>query len=65
MESALGLGAEDFYQQRVGADDDAAIGYIEVGPVVVDDVDFEEVDDVGEAQAVVEIADSDAWPVLA
>jgi hypothetical protein len=52
-----GLGTEDFYEEQTGADDDAAVGDVEVGPVVVDDVDFEEVDDVGETEAVVEIAD--------
>ena len=51
---------EDFDQQQAGTDDDAAIGDVEVGPVVVDDVDFEEVDDVGETNAVVEVADSAA-----
>ena len=49
-----------FDEQQTCADDDAAIGDVEVGPVIVDDVDFEEVDDVGEAKAVVEVADSSA-----
>ena len=35
----------------------AGVGDVEVGPVVVDDVDLEEVDDVGEAHAVVEVAE--------
>ena len=52
------MGAEDFDEQEAGADDDAAVGYVEVGPVVVDDVDFEEVDDVVEADAVVEVAEA-------
>src|SRR5690348_1260725 len=50
------LRTENFNQQQTGADDDAAVGDVEVGPVVVDDVDFEEVDDVGEAEAVVEVS---------
>ena len=62
MTLALGgwLRAEDFEQQQAGADDDAAVGDVEVGPVVVDDGDLEEVDDVVEAGAVVEIADGSA-----
>jgi len=39
------LGAEDFDDEEAGPDADAGVGYVEVGPVVVDDVDFEEVDD--------------------
>ena len=54
------VGAEDFEQQEAGADDDAGVGDVEVGPVVVDDVDFEEVDDVVEADAVVEVAEGSA-----
>ena len=54
------LRAEDFDEEEAGSDDDAAVGDVEVGPVVVDDVDFEEVDDVGEAEAVVEVADGSA-----
>ena len=54
------LGAEDFEEEEAGSDDDAAVGYVEVGPVVVDDVDFEEVDDVVVADAVVEVAESSA-----
>jgi hypothetical protein len=47
-------------QEQAGPDDDAAVGYVEVGPVVVNDVDFEEVDDVVVADAVVEVADRSA-----
>ena len=54
------LGAEDFYEEQAGADDDAAVGYVEVGPVVVEDVDFEEVDDVVVPDAVVEVAEGSA-----
>jgi hypothetical protein len=51
------LGAEDFYEEKAGSDADAAVGYVEVGPVVGVDVDFEEVDDVVVADAVVEVAE--------
>jgi hypothetical protein len=54
------LGAEDFEEEEAGADDDAAVGYVEVGPVVVDDADLEEVDDVVVADAVVEVAEGSA-----
>ena len=54
------LRAEDFYHQEAGSDDDAGVGYVEVGPVVVDDVDFEEVDYMAEAEAVVEVGQSSA-----
>ncbi len=52
--------AKDFDEEEAGADADAAVGYVEVGPVVVADVDFEEVDDVAVAEAVVEVADGSA-----
>ena len=54
------LRAEDFYEEEAGADDDAAVGYVEIGPVVVNDVDFEEVDDVVVTDAVVEVAERSA-----
>ena len=53
-------GAEDFEQQEAGADDDAGVGDVEVGPVVVVDFHGEEVDDVVEADAVVEVAEGSA-----
>src|SRR5580700_9779999 len=56
----LGLGTKDFDDEEAGADDDATVGYVEVGPVVVDDVDFEEVDNVVVADAVVEVAGGSA-----
>ena len=43
--------------QQDAADHDAGVGHVEVGPVVVDDVDLEEVDDGPGADAVVGIAD--------
>ena len=55
-----GLGAEDFEEEEAGADDDAGVGDVEVGPVVVVDLHGEEVDDVVEADAVVEIAEGSA-----
>ncbi len=54
------MGAEDFCEEEEGSDADAAVGYVEVGPMVVDDVDFEEVDDVVIADAVVEVAEGSA-----
>lgn len=58
--SVFWLRAEDFDEEQAGSDDDAGVGYVEVGPVVVDDVDFEEVDDDGVDHAVVEISDGSA-----
>ena len=55
-----GLGTEDFEEEEAGADDDAGVGDVEVGPVVVVDLHGEEVDDVVEADAVVEIAEGSA-----
>src|SRR3954467_5289891 len=54
------LGAEDFYEEEASSDDDAAVGDVEVGPVIVDDVNLNEVDDVVVADAVVEVADGTA-----
>jgi hypothetical protein len=54
------LGTEDFDEKKAGSDDDAGVGYVEVGPVVVDDVDFEEVDDVVVDDAIVEVAEGSA-----
>ena len=54
------LGAEDLEQEEACANDDAGVGDVEVGPVVVVDADGEEIDDVVEADAVVEIAESAA-----
>ena len=56
----MGDGAEDFQQEEAGADDDAGVGDVEVGPVVVVDADGEEVDDVVETDAVVEVAEGSA-----
>ena len=47
-------------QEEACANDDAGVGDVEVGPVVVVDADGEEIDDVVEADAVVEIAESAA-----
>src|ERR1700693_2390349 len=33
----LRLRAEDFEEEEAGSDDDATVGYVEVGPVVMDD----------------------------
>ena len=50
------MGSEDFDEEEARPDDDAAVGYVEVGPVVVVDADLEEVDDVVVDDAVIEIA---------
>ena len=42
------MGHKDLKQQKAGADDDAAVGDVEVGPAVVVDGDGKEVDHVGE-----------------
>ena len=47
------LWAEDFDEEQTGSDADAAVSYVEVGPMVVDDVDFEKIDDVVITDAVV------------
>src|SRR5580704_3662723 len=65
MEIANGLGflrlwAEDFDEEEACADDDAAVGCVEVRPVVGVDVDLEEVDDVVVADTVVEVAEGSA-----
>src|SRR6185503_648561 len=57
---SLFAGQERVEEEEAGADDDAAVGYVEVGPVVAEDVDFDEVDDRAIADAVVEIADGAA-----
>jgi hypothetical protein len=52
-----GLRAKDFDEEKAGSYADAAVGYVEVGPVVGVDVNFEEVDYVVVADAVVEVAE--------
>src|SRR3569833_1193583 len=47
---------EGVEEEEAGADDDAAVGHVEVGPVVAEDVDLDEVDDGAVAEAGVEIA---------
>jgi hypothetical protein len=54
------LGAKYFDEEEARSDADAAVGYVEVGPVIGVDVDFEEVDDVVVADAVVEVAEGSA-----
>jgi hypothetical protein len=54
------LGAKYFDEEEAGSDADAAVGYVEIGPVVGVDVDFEEVDHVVVADAVVEVAEGPA-----
>jgi hypothetical protein len=51
------LGAEYFDEEKARSDADAAVGYVEVGPVEGVDVDLEEVDDVVVADAIVEVAE--------
>ena len=54
------LGEEGVEEEQTGADDNGGVGDVEVGPVIAEDVDFEEVDDGGEADAVVVVADGAA-----
>src|SRR5947209_19109859 len=63
------LGGDDFLllgmflhveEEEADADADGAVGDVERGPVVVADVEVEEVDDVAEAEAVEEVADGAA-----
>ena len=56
--SGPGVGrAEDLQQQQARSDHDAGVGDVEVRPVEVVDAHGEEVDDVVEADAVVEVAE--------
>ena len=50
-------GKEGVEDEQACADDDAAVGYVEVGPMVAEDVNFDEVDDGAIADAVMQIAD--------
>src|ERR1700722_16272503 len=43
-------------QEQACAGDDGAIGYVEVGPGIAEDVDFDEVDDGAVEDAVVDVA---------
>lgn len=56
----MARGAERVEDQEDAADDDGGVGDIEVGPVVVNDVNLEEVGDHAEAEAVPDIADGAA-----
>jgi hypothetical protein len=47
------LRSKDFDEEQARAYHDAAVSYVEVGPMVVDDVDFEKIDDVVITDAVV------------
>ena len=53
-------GQERVKKEQTSSYDDAAVGHIEVGPMVAEDVDLDEVDDGAVADAVVEIADGAA-----
>ena len=60
--SAFGFfsGEQGVEEEQAGADDDGAIGNVEVGPVIAEDVDLDEVDDRAVEDAVVEVADGAA-----
>lgn len=49
---------EGIEEQETRTDDDGAVGDIEVGPVVAEDVDFNEVDDRAVDDAIVQVAES-------
>lgn len=53
-------GSQSVEDEEDAADDDGGVGDIEVGPVVVDDMDLEEVGDHAEAEAVPDIPDGAA-----
>jgi hypothetical protein len=55
-----GLGEEDFDNQQAGSDDDRAIGYVEGGPLILADVEEQEVDHATVEQAVPEISQGSA-----
>ena len=54
------LWEEGVEEEEACAGDDGAVGYVEVGPVVGEDVDFNEVDDCAVEDAVVEVAEGSA-----
>src|SRR4051812_32479912 len=54
--SQLRLAAQDLQQQQACADHHAAIGYVEVGPMIVIDVHLEKIGYPGKAHAVVHVA---------
>src|ERR1019366_3869238 len=51
------LWQEGIEEQEAGAGDDGTVGYVEVGPMVGEDVEFDEVDDRSVDDAVVDIAE--------
>ena len=53
-----GLGEEDFDNQQAGSDDDRAIGYVEGGPLILADVEEQEIHYATVQQAVPEVAQS-------
>ncbi len=54
------FGEQGIEEQEAGADDDGTVGHIEVGPVVAEDVDLNEVDDGAVDDAIVEVAERSA-----
>ena len=55
-----GLGEEDFDDQQAGTHYDRAIGYVEGGPLILADVEKQEVDHAAVEQAVPEISQGSA-----
>ena len=49
-------GQQGIEEEQAGADDHAGVGHVEVGPVVAEDVDLDEVDDRAVGDAVVDVA---------
>ena len=52
--------AQDFDDQQTGSDSDGAIGYVEGGPLVLADVEEQEIDHTTVEQAVPEIPEGSA-----
>ena len=51
-------GQQRIEEKEAGADDDGTIGHVEVGPVIAEDVDLNEVDDRAVEDSIVEVAES-------
>jgi len=49
-------GEEGIEEQKAGAYDDGTVGYVEVGPMIAEDVDLNEVDDRTVEDSIVEVA---------
>ena len=55
-----GFREQDFDDQQTGSDNDGAIGYVEGGPLVLADVEEQEVDHAAVKQAIPEVSQGSA-----